>query len=169
MMTSPKSYQDVGAGTASGVTPAENASRRLKDAIVAEMVEARDIEVPQDLVDAEARMMAIELYQELKYASMLSAGEPGFLPDEMADRMEEIRQEAFRTVKTRLVLRDIIETESLEVTQEELEAEAMAISVRQQMPIEMVKGFLGDDLRMLRDDLLVRKALDSVCSNTAGK
>ncbi len=152
---------------AKGVLSTENAEMRAKDAIVAEMLEAHDIEVPQDLVDAETRMITIELYQEMKYASMLSAGELGFMPDDMADRMEEVRQEAFRAVKTRLVLRNIIETEGLEVTQEELEAEALAISVRQHMPIEMVKGFLGDDLMMLRDDLLVRKAVDSVCSMAA--
>ena len=55
--------------------------------------------------------------------------------------------------------------EEKEVTQEELEEEARAISIRQQMPIEVVRDFFGEDLGPLKDDLLVRKAIDSINAN----
>jgi len=60
------------------------------------------------------------------------------------------------------VLKEIIAAENLEVSKEELEEEAKALSVRHQMPVEMVKDFLGEDLELLKDDLLVRKAIDFV-------
>jgi len=46
-----------------------------------------------------------------------------------------------------------------------LEEEAKAIAIRQKVQIEMVKDFLGEDLELLKDDLLVRKAIDYVHAN----
>ncbi len=138
---------------------------RIEDAILEKVLEATDVEVPQDLVDGEVSMMVLELNHQLKYESLASNRYIGFTQDEMADRMEKFREEAFKLVKTRLVLKRIIEVAHFEVTKEELEEEAKAISVRQQMPIEMVKDFLGEDLEPLKDDLLVRKAIDSINAN----
>lgn len=143
----------------------QNAERRIEDATLERVLEAKDVEVPQNLVDDEVRMMVLEFNHRMKYESLASNRDIGFTQDEMAARMEEFREEAFRLVKTRLVLRRIIESEHLEVTKEELEEEAKAISIRQQTPIEMVKSFLGDDLELLRDDLLVRKAIGSINAN----
>ena len=147
------------------VPSAKSAEMRLKDAILDQVVEANDIEVPQDLVDDEAQLMVIELNHKMQYENMASARYIGFMQDDMADLMEKFREEAFRLVKTRLVLKRIVEAENFEVTKEELEEEAKAISVRQQMPIEMVKDFLGEDLEPLKDDLLVRKAIDFINAN----
>lgn len=139
-----------------------NAELRREAALFEAVLKAHDVEVPQNLVDDEVRMMVLELNHRLRYESLTSGRYAGFTQAEMAGRMEEFREEAFKLVKTRLVLKRIIEAEHLEVSQEELEEEAKAIAVRQQMPIEMVKGFLGEDLAPLKDDLLMRKAIDSI-------
>ena len=138
---------------------------RTEDALLEAVLRTHDVEVPQDLVDDEVRMMVLELNHRLKYESLTSGRYAGLTQAEMADRMEEFRKEAFKLVKTRLVLKRIIEAEHLEVTREELEEEARAISIRQQMPIEMVKDLFGEDLEPLREDLLVRKAIDSMSAN----
>jgi FKBP-type peptidyl-prolyl cis-trans isomerase (trigger factor) len=139
------------------------------DAILDNVLEANDIDVPQDLVDDEVAMMVLEMNHKLKYESLASGGYTGFTQDEMAERMEQIKEEAYKLVKTRILLKGIIEAESFEVTKEELDEEAKAISVRQQMPIEMVKDFLGEDLETLKEDLLVRKAIDFVNRNAVIK
>ena len=138
---------------------------RIDDALVEKVVQANHIEVPQDLVDDEVRMMVLELNHQLKYESLASGRYIGFTQAEMADRLAEIRAEAFKLVRTRLALKAIIAAERLKVTTAELEEEAQAIAVRQQMPIEMVKGFLGENLESLRDDLLVRKAIAFIEAN----
>lgn len=142
---------------------------RTEDALLEAVLKSHDVEVPQNLVDDEVRMMALELSHRLRYESLASGRYAGFTQAEMAGRMEEFREEAFKLVKTRLVLKRIIEAEHLEVTREELEEEAKAISIRQQMPIEMVKDFFGEDLGPLREDLLVRKAIDFINANAVIK
>ena len=164
-----KNYKGVEVERVKNAPTAKNAEMRLKDAIFDKLLEANDIEVPQDLVDDEVTMMVIELNHKMKYESLASGRYIGFTQDDMADRMEKFREEAFKLVKTRLVLKGIIKAENFEVTKEELEEEAKAISVRQQMPIEMVKDFLGEDLEPLKDDLLVRKAINLVNDNAVIK
>lgn len=132
---------------------------RQEDAILDQILEANDIEVPQALVDEEVRMMVLELNHRMKYDGLATGAYISLTEDEKAERLETFRKEAFKLVKTRLVLRRIIEAEKLDVTEEELEEEAKAISIRQQVPIEMVKDFLGKDLETLKDDLLIRKAI----------
>lgn len=143
----------------------EDAEAQPKDTAIDKVLEAYDIEVPQALVDEEVRMMVLELNHRLKYEGLATGGYTGLTQDEQAERLETFRREAFKAVKTRLVLRSIIESGELNVTEEELEEEAKALSVRQQMPIEMVKDFLGQDLAPLKDDLLVRKAIASINAN----
>ena len=160
-----KNYTSVEVEQMRNAPSPENAAVQLKDAVIDKVLVAYDIEVPQALVDDEVRMMVLELNHRMKYDGLATGAYIGLTQDEQAERLEVFQREAFKLVKTRLVLRSIIESERLEVTEEELEEEAQAISVRQQMPVEMVKDFLGGDLEPLKDDLLVRKAIDSINAN----
>jgi trigger factor len=157
-----KIYKGIEVELVKNALSADNTEMLLKEAIIDKLLEANDIEVPQDLIDDEVTMMIIELNQKMKYESLASGRYIGFMQDDMVDRMEKFKEEAFKLVKTRLVLKGIIDAENFEVTKEELEQEAKAISVRSQMPIEMVKDFFGEDLEPLKDDLMVRKAIDFV-------
>ncbi|MEL1135712.1 hypothetical protein AAC978_11060 [Desulfitobacterium sp. THU1] len=164
-----KNYRGVKVEEVKNATFAENAEMQMKDAvldkILAKVLEANDIEVPQDLVDNEVAMMVRELKHKLKYESMVLGGYTDFRQEDLTAQMDKFKEEAFKSVKTRIVLKGIIDAESFEVTREELEEEAKSIAARQHIPLDMVKDFLGEDLELLRDDLLVRKAIDFVYVN----
>ena len=164
-----KNYKEVEVKLANNAPSAMNAELQLNDGILEKVLEANDIEVPQDLVDEEVRMMILEMNHRMKYESLATGAHVDFTQEDMNARLEEFKAEAFKLVKTRLVLKGIIEVERLEVTKDELEEEAKAISVRQQMPVDMVKNFLGEDLELLKDDLLIRKAIDHVHANAVIK
>jgi FKBP-type peptidyl-prolyl cis-trans isomerase (trigger factor) len=160
-----KNYKSAEVAQMRNTSSPTNSEVQLKDAVIDKVLEAHDIEVPQALVDEEVRMMVFELNHRMKYEGLATGTYLSLTQDEIAVRLEIFKKEAFKLVKTRLVLRSIIESAKLDVTEEELEEEAKAISVRQQMPIEMVKDFLGEDLEPLRDDLLVRKAIAFIIAN----
>lgn len=143
----------------------EEAKLKLEEAVINAIVACNKIEVPQSKVDNEVNGMVQELYQQLRYDS-LSTGDPHFfIHEEVEAQMDSIRDEAYRQVKTELILKEIIKAERLKVTQEELEAEAYAMSQRQQIPVERIIDFFGKDLKLLENDLLVRKAIDLVCES----
>jgi trigger factor len=160
-----KNYKGVEVEQVKNGPSAKNAEALLWDAIINKVLEANDIEVPQDLMDNEVSMMILEMNHRMKYEGLATGIEIALTPDEKADRLKSIKEEAFKLVKTRLVLKGIIEAENIELSREELQEEANAIAVRQQMPIEMVLNFLGEDLQQLKDDLLVRKAIDFIKAN----
>jgi trigger factor len=68
-------------------------------------------------------------------------------------------------LKTEIILRGIIDAERFEVTMDELETAAQDIADREKITLEMVKDFLGENLEALRNDLLIRKALDFIYDN----
>ena len=164
-MIAVKNYKGVEVERVNNATSAKKAEMQMMDAIIDKILKVNDIEVPQELVDNEVTMMVIELKHKLKYDSMSFGGDFEFTQDDMVDRIDEFREEAYKLVKTRLVLEGIIEAENFEISKEELEVEAKVISDRQQIPIKMVKDFLGEDMESLKDDLLVRKAIDLVYTN----
>lgn len=137
----------------------------IKDAIMERLLDVNDIDIPLDLVDEEVNVMLIEYNHRMKYESMASGGSYGFDQDDLDEQIEIFREEAFKMVKTRLILEAIIEVENIEVTKQELEDEAKAIADRQHMPFEMVKDFLGENLDALIGDLLIKKAIEYVCKN----
>lgn len=142
---------------------------QMKEEILEKVLNANDIEVPQNLVDEEVAMMVLELNHRMKYESLASGAYLDFTQEDKEARLEELKSEAFTQVKTRLVLKGIIEAENFVVTEEELLEEAQAMSIRQQISVEMVKGFLGEDLALLKGDLLVRKAIDLLITNAVIK
>lgn len=148
---------------------AKNAERQLQTAILDKVLTLNDIEVPQDLVNQELTLMVIEHSHRIKYESMSTGAPFDFIQEDMAELLESFREDAFKLVKTRLVIQGVIEAENFEVTKAELEEEAKIIALRQKISLEMIKDFLGEDFESLKEDLLVRKAFDCIYAHAVIK
>jgi len=121
-------------------------------------VEASDIEVPEDLVTEAIERLSDEVFHRTRYEYMAQGRI--LMPYEVEELMADVPALARAEVKAQLVLEQIIEQQAFEVSQDELEAEAEALANRQQMTIAAVKEWLGADLKALRQDILIRKAID---------
>lgn len=119
------------------------------------------ITAPPKQVEAEMSALEQEFYCRMRYESLAS----GMIPVSAKPDHDELYAQAVQSVLTRLVLEHVIAAEKLTVTREELEEEAQAIAKRQNMPADLVKGFLGPDLHLLRRDLLEQKAMDLISGN----
>lgn len=126
------------------------------------IIAASDFEVPQALVDEEASLLTAELKHQIQYQSLTGTLAEPVSPEEMDERLEELKREALLSVKARLIIQNVIHSRELDVSREELEAEASAMAQRQNTTIELVKRFLGEDLGLLRRDLLERKAIELI-------
>lgn len=142
-----------------------DAKVQIEDALLDKIVDINEVEAPQSMVQNEISRMIYELSQYLKYEAMRTGDSSYILQNNMNDHMETIKKEALRLVKINLILKEIIQLEQLEITKEELEEEVNIISIRQEVPVEIVKKFLGEELNMLREDLLIRKAINLIYDN----
>ena len=138
---------------------AEEKEERIEEAVLFKLAETYPIDVPESLVENEVQAMVCQLYQEMRYKA-LRTGER-----DIQDQMEDIQKEARRQVKIRCILQEITETEQIQISREELELEAEAMAERQHTTVREIKSFFGENLDMLREDLLVRKTIQRICKS----
>ena len=79
-----------------------------------------------------------------------------------ADEMKaSVMPEAARRVKTRILLRGIVNQEKLEATEEEIEDELKALGEQYGQSAEDVRKALGEEsMKYFKQDVLTRKAID---------
>ena len=141
----------------------------MKDAAILKVVEANEVEIPRAMVDDEIDRMANELDQQLRYQGMGLNQYLEFVGKNIAEFREELRPEAEKSVKTRIVLMGVAAAEALQVTDEEREEELKAMAAQYQMEVEKIKSLIGEEnLGFLTKDLQVKKAIDFISEYNAG-
>ena len=126
-------------------------------------VEAYDIEVPEERIEEEYRFIRADIKHRMVYDQM-GGGEIHFFPDAELDQQEdELRAAAIFEAKEPLVLRDLAKKLDVEVTHDELLAEAEAIAQRQNTPLDGLKRFFGDDFALLERDVREAKIRKWAC------
>ena len=132
--------------------------------------EANEVDVPETMVEDEIDRMCQELDQQLRYQGMSLQQYLQYTEKDMAAFREEVRPDAERQVKTRIVLMGIAEAEKLEVSQEELEEELKTMAAQYQTTADKIREMIGvENLTYLMKDLQVRKAIDFIFDNAVIK
>ena len=149
---------------------AAGAETQMQDKALEIVVEANEIEVPAVMVEDEVERMIHELNNQLRYQGMSVAQYLEFMGKDMAAFKEELRPDAERQVKTRLVLMGIVEAEKIEVSEEEVEEELKMMSMQYNMAVEEVKNALGaENLGFFKKDIQVKKAIQFIFNNAVIK
>lgn len=118
---------------------------------------AYDIEVSQERVEEELRLIRADLKHRMMYEQM-SGGELHAFPDmELEGQRDEILEAAVFEAKELSVLRDLASKLDVTVTADELLAHAEGIARREGSTVEMLRRFFGDDLSVLERDVRDRK------------
>ncbi len=143
-----------------------SAENQMKDAAIGKVVEANDVDVPRAMVEDEIDRMVGELNQQMRYQGITVEQYLQYTGKNMADFREEIRPEAEKAVKTRIILMGIVEAEKIEVSAEEIEKELETMAAQYQMTADKIKEMIGvENLTFLQKDLQVKKAIDFIYDN----
>ena len=147
-----------------------SAENQMKDAAILKVVEANEVEIPRAMVDDEIDRMANELDQQLRYQGMGLNQYLQFVGKDAAAFREELRPEAEKAVKTRIVLMGVVNAENITVTDAEREEELKRMAAQYQMEVDKLKEIIGEDnLGFLTKDLQVKKAIDFIYDNAKVK
>ena len=143
-----------------------SAQNQMKDKAVEKVVNANEVELPASMVNDEIDRMINELNQQLRYQGISVEQYLEYVGKNMADFREEIKPEAEKSVKTRIILMGIVEAENIEVTPEELDAEIENMAAQYQVTYDQIKDMIGiDNLVYLQKDLQVKKAIEFIYDN----
>lgn len=140
-----------------------SAENQMKDAAIAKVVDANEVDVPAAMLEDEINRMIGELNQQLRYQGLTIEQYIQFTGKSMAEFREEVRPEAEKAVKTRIILMGVVDAEKLEVSAEEIEDELNKMAAQYQMTADKIKEMIGiENLTFLQKDLQVRKAIDLI-------
>ena len=74
--------------------------------------------------------------------------------------MEEMKPQAEKRIKTRLVLEAIVAAENIEVSEERLEEELKKMAESYQMEVDKLKEFMGEnEKKQMKEDIAVQEAV----------
>ncbi len=128
---------------------AANASMDIADAMVTDEAERQIDEFAQRI-----SMQNISFEQYLQYTNSTRE-----------QLVEQAKEGALKNIRTRAVLEAVAAAEGLEATEEDLENEFAEMARMYQMPVEDVKGYLGSQTDMIKNEIVIRKAADVIADN----
>lgn len=129
--------------------------------VIEKVVENAQMELPQPMVDTQAREM-VENYARRLQSQGLNINDymkyTGMTPEKL---MEQMRPEAEKRIKTRLVLEKVVEVENVEVSDEKLDEQINEIAASYKLEGTKLKEMMGErEKEQIREDLKVQAAID---------
>ncbi|MCD8045823.1 MAG: hypothetical protein LUE90_04135 [Clostridiales bacterium] len=125
-----------------------------------EYVKQYDIDVPDELIENEENFISLDIRHRIKY-QVMAGGSSAADSDTLQELQNlDIHEQAVFEAKSDLVIKSIQKEQDFSVTQEELETAAADMAKRLDASPDMIRTFFGDDLSMLKTDLLKQKAID---------
>ena len=129
--------------------------------VIEKVVENAQMELPQPMVDTQAREM-VENYARRLQSQGLNINDymkyTGMTPEKL---MEQMRPEAEKRIKTRLVLEKVVEVENVEVSDEKLDEQINEIAASYKLEGAKLKDMMGErEKEQIREDLKVQAAID---------
>lgn len=137
-----------------------------KDAVIEKVYENNTVEVPAVMVEDEINRMESELDQQLRYQGLSLEQYMQFMSKERKEFRDELRDEAEKKVKTRLILMAVVEAEKIEATTEDIEAELKKMADIYKTDIEKLKESIGvENMTFFQKDIQLTKAIDMLYDN----
>ncbi|MCR4708694.1 MAG: trigger factor [Clostridiales bacterium] len=147
-------------------TADKSAVAKMKDLAMEKVMAANEVEAPISLVNDEIDRMIQEFQQQLMYSGMRLDDYFQYTGTKMEDFREQVRPDAEKSVKTRIVLMGIVNQENLDVTDEEMEEELALMAKQYGTEVGQIKSMIGEsNLSYFKKDMQVKKAIDLVYDN----
>ncbi|WKZ83255.1 MAG: trigger factor [Acidimicrobiia bacterium] len=141
-----------------------SAWRQVEERVLADLIDAMSLDVPEALVDAEMESVLHRFAHRLEgqgvgldqYLQLTGQDESAFVAD--------LRSQAVLNLKTRVLLESVADQEGITVTAEELEHAVNTLARAAKVPADEYLEALtrGDGVVALAGDILRRKAVDRI-------
>ena len=141
----------------------EALKREREEAVIGKIIENAQMDIPEQMVDAQTRQMTQEFAQRLS-SQGLSIDQymqfTGLTPQKM---IEELKPQALKRIQSRVVLEAVVAAENIETTEEELDKEIENMASMYQMEVDKLKEVIGEEeKKQIGLDLAVQKAVEIV-------
>ena len=151
-------------------TKDETHKNDAQNALVDKLYKENEFDIPDVMVEDEITSSVNELDQQLKYQGMSIDMYLKYLGKDMDALRSEMKEDAHEKVAKRILLKSIADTENIEVSDDELQAELQRLADQYQMDVNKVKENIGEsNMGMVKNDIKLKKAMELVYDNAKVK
>lgn len=127
---------------------------------VDQAIENAQMDIPEAMIEFQVRQMADDFARRIQQQGLTVEQYFQFTGMAAEKMMEEMRPQAEKSIKTRLVLEAIVKAENIEVSDERVEEELTKMAEAYQMEVEKLKEFMGEnEKKQIKEDLAVQEAI----------
>ena len=142
---------------------AADAKAKKEDAVIEKSIEGAAMEIPDAMVETQAERMVDEFAQRLQMQGLTMEQYLQFTGGNVQALVEQSKPQALKRIQSRLVLEAVVAAENLTASDEELDAELGRMAEQYKMEVEKLKEmFAEEDLKSVREDLAIQKAVELV-------
>ncbi|MCD8124882.1 MAG: trigger factor [Lachnospiraceae bacterium] len=142
---------------------AAEAKTAKEDALIAKVVENAEMEIPDLMVESQARTMVQEFAQRLQYQGLTMEQYMQYTGQTTESMIEQEKETALKRIQSRLVLEAVAAAENLEASEEDIQAEIDKMASQYGMESEQVRSMIDDEqMEELKGNIVVQKAVDVI-------
>ena len=134
--------------------------QKREDQAMEQAVANAEIDVPAAMIDMQVRQMAEEFAGRIQGQGLTMEQYFQFTGMTAEKMIEEMRPQAERRIRTRLVLEAVVKAENIEVSDERIDEELQKMADAYQMEVEKLKEFMGENEKaQMKEDIAVQDAV----------
>ena len=145
----------------------ESKEKELKqakeDEVLAKVIETSEMDIPDAMVENEARQMVEDFAQRLQYQGMPFEQYLKYSGMTAQQFVDQTKPQALKRVQARLVLEAIVDAEKIETSDEEVDQEFTTMAEQYKMEKDKIKELIvGKELENMKRNIAVGKAADLI-------
>mgnify|MGYP002558423052 FL=1 len=137
------------------------ANSKNEDAVVAKVVENATMEIPDKMIDAQAKNMVQDMARRMQSQGLSLDMYLKYTGMTVEQMKEQARPDAEKRIRTRLVLEAVAQAENIQISDEKVDEEVAKMAEAYKMEVEKLKSYMSEsDVKQMKEDLAVQQAVD---------
>jgi len=148
----------------------KDAKNAKEDAVIDAIIEEAKMDIPDAMVETTQRQMIQEFAQNIQMQGLSIEQYFQFTGLTAETMMEQVKPQAEKRIKSRLVLEAVVKAENIVATEEDFDNEIAKMAEMYKMEADKVKESIGEEgKKQLMEDLAVSKAVEFVVNEAKEK
>lgn len=141
----------------------EDAKNAKEDEVIDAIIANAQMEIPDAMVETQQRQIVDDFAQRMQMQGITLEQYFQFTGLTQEKMIEQVKPQAERKIKSRLVLEAVVAAENITASEEDYEAEVARMAEMYQMEADKVKEVMGENgKKQIMEDIAVKKAAEFV-------
>lgn len=143
-----------------------DAKSAKEEAVIDAVIADAKMDIPEAMLETQQKQMVEDFAQRIQAQGLTMEQYMQFTGTNSQSLLDQVKPQAERRIKSRLVLEAVVKAEGIEASEEDFEAEVAKMAESYKMEADKVKELLGENGRkQVLEDICVNKAVELIVEN----